>query len=228
MTSSIDGRILPSRWRPKLAEQGLYDRLHQQLDGQAWLVGRTTGQEFAKAEKYPDRTDQVFPREHWFTQREASAYAVVLDAQGKIAWGRSDIGGDPIVVVLTERVSDAHLAGLRSEGISYLFAGEQAIDLSKALEVLNQELGIERLLLEGGGVVNGSFLREGLIDEISLILSPSVDGATGAPCVFDSAAPLTELAPFPKAIQLLSTELLASSAIWLRYQVHNTSSRHEG
>jgi hypothetical protein len=30
----------------------------------------------------------------------------VLDAQGKIAWGRSDIGGNPIVVVLTKRVSD--------------------------------------------------------------------------------------------------------------------------
>jgi hypothetical protein len=26
------------------------------------------------------------------------------------AWGRSDIGGDPIVVVLSEAVSDAHLA----------------------------------------------------------------------------------------------------------------------
>ena len=32
----------------------------------------------------------------------AKTYGVVLDAQGKIGWGRSDIGGDPIVVVLTE------------------------------------------------------------------------------------------------------------------------------
>jgi hypothetical protein len=35
----------------------------------------------------------------------------VLD--GRIGWGRSDIGGDPIVVLLSEAVSDAHLAGLR-------------------------------------------------------------------------------------------------------------------
>ena len=40
-------------------------------------------------------------------------FAVDL-AHGKIAWGRADIGDDPIVVVLAEKVSDAHLAGLRT------------------------------------------------------------------------------------------------------------------
>jgi hypothetical protein len=45
----------------------------------------------------------------------------VLDAQGKIAWGRADIDNDPIVVVLTETVTDRHLAGLRKDGVSYIF-----------------------------------------------------------------------------------------------------------
>jgi hypothetical protein len=58
----------------------------------------------------------------------------VLDPHGKIAWGRGDIGGDPIVVVLTANISDAHLAGLRADGVSYLFAGERALDLGRALE----------------------------------------------------------------------------------------------
>jgi riboflavin biosynthesis pyrimidine reductase len=75
----------------------------------------------------------------------------VVDARGKIAWGRSDIGGDPIVAVLTEQVSDAHLAGLRRDGVSYIFAGEQDLDLGLALEILNRELGVKRLLVEGGG-----------------------------------------------------------------------------
>ena len=73
----------------------------------------------------------------------------MLDAQGKIAWGRADIAGDPIVAVLTEKFSDA-LAGLRTDGASYIFAGEGDLDLGLALEILNRELGIERLLLEGG------------------------------------------------------------------------------
>src|SRR6266404_3675940 len=65
--------------------------------------------------------DKTYPREPWFARREAKAYGIALDAQGKIAWGRSEIGGDPVVAVLTEQVSDAHLAGLRQDGVSYIF-----------------------------------------------------------------------------------------------------------
>jgi len=146
---------------------------------------------------------------------------VVLDAHGKIVWGRSDIGGDPIVVVLTEKVSDAHLAGLRGEGISSLFAGKTELDLGLALEILNRELGIKRLLLERGGGANGAFLRAGLVDEISLILFPTVDGAKGAPSVFDSSeAEVGQAAPV-RAMMLESSQQLDGGVMWLRYRLEN-------
>ena len=219
MAASIDGRILPGRWRPRGLETDLYERLHTQLDGQAWLVGRVTGQEFAKAQAYPPEVDERFPRQAWFARKDASSYGVVLDAEGKIAWGRGDIGGDPIVVVLTEQVADAHLAGLRSDGVSYIFAGERRLDLGEALEILNRELGVERLLLEGGGVANGAFLRAGLVDEVSLILWPAIDGAAGAPSVFDSTPEDADrLAPL-RTMQRLDCEALEDGAVWLRYKV---------
>jgi len=169
MVASIDGRTRASRWRPAgVNGSNLFERLHDELAGDAWLVGRVTGQEFAKRDAYPPGRGETFPRQAWFARRGAAAYGVVLDAGGKIAWGRADIGGDPIVVVLTEAVGEAHLAGLRGEGVSYVFAGREAIDLGLTLELLNRELGIKRLLLEGGGVANGAFLRAGLVDEISL------------------------------------------------------------
>jgi riboflavin biosynthesis pyrimidine reductase len=90
-------------------------------------------------------------------------------------------------VVLTARVSDTHLAGLRQDGVSYIFAGEQQLDLGLALEILNHETGLKRPLLEGGGGSNGAFLRAGLIDEISLAICPAVDGARGAPSGFDQS-----------------------------------------
>ena len=58
----------------------------------------------------------------------------MLDARGKIAWGRGDIGGDSIVTVLTEQAGDAHLAGLREDGVYYIFAGVRELDLGLALE----------------------------------------------------------------------------------------------
>jgi riboflavin biosynthesis pyrimidine reductase len=224
MNSSIDGRILGSRWRPAENRMaGLFERLHEQLGNGSWLIGRVTGSEYARAAKakpYDAHTDTTYPREPWLARRDAAAYGIALDAQGKIAWGRSEIGGDPIVAVLTEQVSDAHLAGLRQDGVSYIFAGERDLDLGLALEILNRELGIERLLLEGGGGSNGSFLRAGLIDEISLAICPAVDGANGAPSIFDSGDKDAGAAPI-RAMTLASCEVLDGGAVWLRYRLQN-------
>lgn len=122
MGASLDGRTLPSRWHPPGQDAGgLYERVHQELQADAWLVGRTTGQEFAKRTRpYPAYAGPALGHEPWFAQRDAKGYGMIRDGRGKIAWGRSDIGGDPIVVVLSEQASDAHLAGLRSEGVSYV------------------------------------------------------------------------------------------------------------
>ena len=181
-----------------------------------------TGAEFAKRDApYPDKSGETFPRRPWFARRGANAYGVVLDGHGKIAWGRSEIGGDPIVVVLTEQVSNAHLAGHRADGVSYLFAGTTELDLPLALETLNRELGVQRLLLEGGGVTNGIFLRAGLVDEVSLLVCPFVDGAPVAPALFD-AAPIEERQPAPvESIELTGSEVLEEGVVWLRYRVRN-------
>jgi len=222
MVASVDGRILNSRWRPKGANSGtLFERLHDQLEGDAWLVGRVTGREFARREAYPAHVAGSWPRKPWIVRRDADAYGVVLDAHGKIAWGRADIGGDPIVVVLTEQVPDAHLAGLRADGVSWIFAGRQEVDLALTLEILNGELGIERLLLEGGGGANGAFLRAGLVDEISLAIVPAVDGAKGAPSVFDSSDAEGGVRAPVEAMTLQSCEVLDGGAVWLRYELGN-------
>jgi len=222
MNTSIDGRTWASRWRPaenRLA--GLFERIHEQLGNGSWLIGRVTGSEYAKADAYPDHPSEVFPRERWFVRRDAAAYGIALDAHGKIAWGRADIGGDPIVAVLTEQVSDAHLAGLRRDGVSYIFAGERELDLELALDILNRELGIERLLLEGGGKSNGSFLRAGLIDEISLAVCPAIDGARGGPYAFDSREDETDARAPLRSMTLESCEVLEGGAVWLRYRLQN-------
>jgi riboflavin biosynthesis pyrimidine reductase len=221
MVSSLDGRIWSSRWRPSDTPAAkLFEPLHDQLEGDAWLVGRVTGREFAKGDTYPARPDATFPREAWFARRDAASYGIVLDAHGKIAWARSDIGGDPIVVVLTEQVADSHLAGLRSDGVSYIFAGKTALDLRLALEIVNRELGVKRLLLEGGGVANGEFLRAGLVDEISLVIAPAIDGAKGGPHVYDSRDETAGPLPL-RRMTLQQCQELEGGAVWLRYKLEN-------
>lgn len=224
MVTSVDGRIWGSRWRPRSnVVPNLFERLHDQLvaehGGGSWLCGRVTAQEFArgKGKTYPP-TDAVFPRENWFARREAKAWGIFLDGSGKACWERSDIGGDPILVILTEAVTDRHLAGLRADRVSYIFAGATEIDLAAALEALNRELGIDRLMVEGGGGANGALLRAGLIDELSLVITAAIDGSSGAPTVFNSGG--VDLGPAPvESMTLVSHDVLENGAIWLRYRL---------
>lgn len=221
MVTSIDGRTLGSRWAPSGIDMGdLFESVHERLGGGSWIVGRVTGEEFAKGQPYSGETSDRFPRESHIVAPRAGTYGIVLDAHGKIAWGMNEIGGDALVVVLTESVSDAHLAGLRKEGVSYLFAGTDELDLGLALSKLRAELGLENLLIEGGGGANGAFLRAGLVDEISVVIAPAVDGREGAPSMFhgsqdSSAAPVGR-------IELTSFEAIENGAMWMRYRVENT------
>ena len=220
VSASIDGRTLLSRWSPDPAHlRGLFERVHDELGCEAWVIGRGTGQEYSKRDSYPAQISETFPRENWFARKDPKIWGVVLDGSGKVAFGRSDIGGDPILAVLTRSVSDAHLAGLRSEGVSYIFAGETEIDLRLVLDILSRELGVKRLLVEGGGITNGNFLRAGLIEEINLILCPTVDGSKGAPNAFDGPEGAAR-APL-RSMTLESSKPLDGGALWLRYRVEN-------
>jgi hypothetical protein len=93
MNASVDGRILGSRWRPAENRMpGLFERIHEQLGGGSWLIGRVTGSEYARAEAYADHADQAYPRESWFARRDAAAYGI-----GSMHEARS-LGGGPISV----------------------------------------------------------------------------------------------------------------------------------
>ncbi len=217
MLSSVDGRILPDRWHPPLQDHRFYERLHEEIGCDAWLVGRVTGQEFATRDApYSVAAGVPLERQTWLAHPHADAWTVVLDTGGKIAWGRGDVGGDPLLVVLTQAVPDSHLAGLREDGVSYIFAGERELDLVAALETLNREVGIRRLLLEGGGAANGALLQAGLIDELSLVIAPTVEGVPGGPTVFDLHGGPDALDAMSMALE--HCQVLEGGFVWLRYR----------
>jgi riboflavin biosynthesis pyrimidine reductase len=118
-------------------------------------------------------------RPHHIAARDVGSYAVALDPSGKLHFSRPDIGGDHVVVLLGQGVPDNHLAELAADGVSYIVADEAKLDLGKMLDALGREFGVRRLLLEGGATINGSFFAAGLVDELSLLVAPALDGRTG-------------------------------------------------
>jgi riboflavin biosynthesis pyrimidine reductase len=68
---------------------------------------------------------------------------------------------------------------------------------------------------------HGAILRAGLVDDLDLILRPAVDGAKGAPSVFDSTdAEADRRAPLT-AMTLESSQALEGGAMLLRYGIQN-------
>src|SRR2546423_106055 len=224
MMPSVDGRLRTDRWDVPEAGHKEYERAADTYHADAWVCGRKTMEEFAKGRrpkrartgKIP-RTDYVIPRE------KGMRYAIAIDTRGKLAWTDNEVEGDPLIEVLTEDVPDSYLRFLREKGISYLFAGKRAgdPDLALALEKLRTKFGVKRLMLEGGGETNGSFLRDGLVDELSLLLTPVADGRLGEPALFDVEG--TQPRKAVAKLRLKSVRKAATDMLWIKYGVRKNA-----
>ena len=219
MLVSLDGRIHPSRWtaspdgsRSNWSEA--YERIHREMGADAWLIGRVTMAEMSKAAAHAPAGPYAPPRPAHLAGKPGP-FGIALDPSGKLHFAKPEISGDPVVVLLGPDVPDSHLAELQADGISYLVAAEDPMNVAAMLETLGRELGINRLLLEGGGHTNGQFLRAGLVDEVSLLVAPAIDGGDGVSGVFDAGEALGDVA----CLSLLGAETLEHGLVHLRYRV---------
>jgi riboflavin biosynthesis pyrimidine reductase len=181
MSSSLDGRLHPSRWT--LTPDGerrdwstLFESVHETLGGDAWIVGRVTMQEMSKAAAHPPAQVPTVERPLHVATRGAKSYAIAMDPSGRVHFAGGTLGGDHAIVLLGRDIDDAHLAELQADGVSYIVSEGSEIDLAAILETLNRAFGIKRLLLEGGGILNGRFLAAGLVDEVNILVGPAFDG----------------------------------------------------
>jgi len=215
MLPSIDGRIVTRGWDLTSASRE-YERTAATFKADAWIIGRISMEPYAGKARVPARRNGArIPREDFVAAHDATSYAIAIDPSGKLRWNAADIDGEHVITILTEQVSDAYLAFLQSKGISYLFGGRSRIDLAKVLPALRARFGIRKLLLEGGGKINGSFLAANAIDELSILVAPIADGSIGTPTLFDVD---DHRAP-PRKLSLVAMEKRTGGIVWLRYKV---------
>jgi len=78
------------------------------------------------------------------------------------------------------------------------------------------KLGAASVLVEGGGGLNYACLRQGVVDEILLTLTPKISGDRGAASLCGGPGPLGE--PFLPLV-LVSCEAATTGEVFLRYRV---------
>lgn len=220
MTSSIDGRLHPSRYTESPDGvvkdwSGIYETIHDGFNADAWIVGRVTMAEMAKGEPHAPAQAGPVERPLHIAVPDAETYAIALDPSGKVHFAKPDIGADPVIVLLGGDIADTHLAELAGDGISYVVSPKPEIDLPEALASLKEEFGIETLLLEGGAGINGSFLAAGLVDEFSVVIAPALDGGLDVDGIVAFEGGLKG----KTRLSLADVEKLDHGAVHLRYTV---------
>ena len=227
MVTSIDGRLHPSRFTAPAAGVSAellrrhYEEVGRRFEAQGWIVGRRTMSEMAKGSERQMADAPSLTRQPHVGDQKGRDFAVAIDPSGRVHYGRDEVGGDHVIAVLGEQVSDRYLAELREDGVSYIFAGPKGDDLPGAMAQLVTIFGVKKLLLEGGGVINGAFLKHRLLDEFSTLIYPAVDGLAGVQSIVDYQGADGERPGERQSLRLIDCETLEGGMVWLRHAVED-------
>lgn len=226
LDGKITGKFMETGSARLVSEE--YARIREAFHADAWLYGTVTTKEFTgyrKPELEPVTED--IPDGDFVAQKDADLYYISVDTNGEIGWesGTFQKAGRPdahVIEILTEGTPVTYRAYLRRHGVSYVLAGKERLDCREASEKLYRLFGIETILICGGGTVNWTFLQQGLIDELSLLLAPAADGSSTAVTVFEESDWLPSSAP--AEFQLKAVEQLKGDGIRLTYLVRKKES----
>lgn len=115
---------------------------------------------------------------------------IVVDSKCRTpADARITNGDSKTIIAMANEYKDEFKASdkyeiLKRKGVKFFFSGDVQVDL-KMLMIYLHEVGIDKLMLEGGSTLNFSMIKAGLIDEISICVAPMVVGGVNAKTFFD-------------------------------------------
>ena len=210
MVTSIDGKVTGDfLFKPECGKATeIYYDINRKMKTNGFICGRVTMEGSFTGGYYPDLTKYP-PIKHdnghkmdFMLDDMSGFYAVAFDPKGRLGWKSNkivdpdgDVGynGAQIIEVLTEQVDERYLGYLEALEIPYIFAGKTEIDVELALFKLKNIAGCESLLLEGGSIINGTFQRADVIDELSLVITPIIADKDDKPLFTDSYISYFEL-----------------------------------
>lgn len=221
MLSSIDGKVtgefLFLQNRTKASE--IYYEINRNYKADAFACGRVTMEESFTKKWYPnlDNYQECDSFNDFYDVEKEKLYAVAFDPHARLGWISDkiiDVDEDPgyhnakIIEVLSKDIDKRYLSYLRCMNIPYIICGDQSINVLEALEKLKKYFNINKLLLEGGSIINGGFMQEDLIDEISLVID-SVTADSSSKSLFDKS--------IISVYEIKEVKQYSKNVIWIKY-----------
>lgn len=143
----------------------------------------------------------------------SESWSVSLDSRGTLLWKDALVDDKPLLCIVSEAAPAAYLDSLKAKGISYIAVGAERIDLVRAMGLLNEHFGVTRVAVVGGGHINAAFLAAGLLDEISMVYGPLIDGRQNMAAAFDGLPTAT----LPRKVKLRTVKQFDDGCVWMTY-----------
>ena len=84
------------------------------------------------------------------------------------------------VIFTTSQTSISHIEALRAHGVEVFVHESPRVNLKQMMNTLS-EIGVNRLMVEGGGTINFELMKLGLVDELTIYIAPLIFGGNQAP-----------------------------------------------
>lgn len=223
--SSVDGRLLPSRWTLPFGDTNPselfkeYAALGKCLETDAWMFGKATASEVFPEKFVPKTTFHPKAGKVYIGNRDTARLFITIDPDADIVFTSDRLRGDNIVTIIGVNATDDYLTMLEEKGISYIVL-EDPTALDEALTVLYDKFGVRKISLQGGGIINGAMLAAGLINELSLVIYPGIDGLATAPSIFEYVGTADEHPAYGQTLELIASKTFDNGIVWLRYRFH--------
>ncbi|MEA4908301.1 MAG: RibD family protein [Chloroflexi bacterium] len=210
---SIDGRI---DWFP--ADIGLFYELVARYQPEVMLFGGDTVLQSGTPQDEPG--DENAGRAPESQPGDPRPLAAVLDSRGRVrSWNalrQSPYWRDAMALIARATPAE-YREYLAQRGVEALETGEERVDLRAALEQLYARYAARTVYVDSGGTLNGVLLRAGLVDEVALLVHPSLVGGLSPRGMF--RAPDLTSAEGVLPARLIHLEKLAGDVVWLRYEI---------
>ncbi len=133
---------------------------------------------------------------------------VIVDSRCRIPPNAKVLNEEAKTIVAVSKLADSKkVDALRRRGVDVVVFGESKVDLRALMEYL-YDIGIRRVMVEGGGTLNYGLLREGVVDEIYVYYGNMIIGGLKSPTVVDGKS----FDP-PLRLELISVERVGEGVL---------------
>ena len=120
-----------------------------------------------------------------------------------------------VVIFTTSQTSIRQLESLRALGVEVFVEDSPRVDLNKMMLML-KKIGVDHLMVEGGGTMNFELMRLGLVDEFTMYVAPMIFGGASAPTLADGLGLPRDAAI---GMKLIDVEKWEDGGVFLRYKI---------